>query len=150
MKRSAWVTGVVALQTLWMLALVGLPIYLLILARSQGILNTADGKDAAHGLRVGAAVIAVPALFAIVSTFGLWKEKLWGWWISLLSNTMMMGAMIYSTLDENSIDWDMVAVAVASAVLPVLLLLPVVRKFYWRVTESASLRVDPRRRIWNL
>ena len=140
-SRSGWITGVIVVQALWTLAIVALVVYLLILARSQRILSGPDAADAAHGLRIGAAVIAVPAVFAIVSTLGLWKEKLWGWWIALLSNTLILGAMIYSTLDENSIDWDMAVVTVVSAILPILLLLPVVRKFYWCASE---IRVDPR------
>jgi hypothetical protein len=31
------------------------------------------------------------------------------------------------------VDWDFAGFAVASTVIPLLLLLPVVRKFYWRV-----------------
>lgn len=135
-KRSGWVTGVVVIQALWMLALVALPIYLLFLARSSGILNGPEGKEAAHGLRIGAEVTAVPALFAIASWYGLWKETLWGWWVALFSNTLVFGVLIYGMADDNTIDWDMVGVTVVSAALPILLLLPVVRKFYWHVTES--------------
>ena len=136
--RSGWITGVIVVQALWTLALVALVVYLLILARSQRILSGPDAADAAHGLRIGAAVIAVPAVFAIVSTLGLWKEKLWGWWIALMCNTLILGAMIYSTIDENSLDWDMAGVTVVSAILPILLLLPVVRKFYWRSGAPAQ------------
>ena len=109
-KRSGWVTGVVVIQALWMVALVSLPIYLLLLARSSGILNGPDGNDAAHGLRVGAVVIALPALFATLSCYGLWKRKLWGWWVALFSNTVMLGILIYSMADENTIDWEIVGV----------------------------------------
>jgi hypothetical protein len=135
-KRSGWVTGVVVIQALWMLALVALPIYLLLLARSSDILNGPEGKEAAHGLRMGAEVTAVPALFAIASWYGLWKRRLWGWWVALLSNTLVFGVLIYAIADENTIDWDMVAVTVVLAAMPILLLLPVVRKFYWHVIES--------------
>jgi len=136
-SHSGWITGVIVIQTLWALALVSLVIYLLMLARSAKIVNAPDAKDAAHGIRMGAAVIAIPALFAIGSTFGLSKERLWGWWVALLSNILMLGTLIYSMLDENTIDWDMFGVTVISAILPVLLLLPAVRKFYWHRTESA-------------
>lgn len=136
-KRSGWVSGVVVIQALWMLALVALPIYLLFLARSSGILNGPEGKETANGLTIGAEVTAVPALFAIVSWYGLWKKTLWGWWVALFSNTLVFGVLIYAMTDENTIDWDMVGVTAVSAALPLLLLLPVVRKFYWHVTESS-------------
>jgi hypothetical protein len=136
-KRSGWVTGVVIVQALWMVALVALCIYLLILARSSGILNGPDGKEAAYGLRVGAAVMALPALFAMASSYGLWKRKLWGWWLALFSNTALLGILIYGMTDENTIDWEMAGATVVSAILPILLLLPVVRKSYWQAAEIA-------------
>jgi hypothetical protein len=124
------------MQALWMLTLVALSVYLLILARSAAIRNGPEASDAAHGSRVGAAVIAAPAVFALVSSYGLWKEKLWGWWIALIANAGMFGVLVYSMTDENTIDGDMVGLTVVSAILPVLLLLPAVRRFYWHVTES--------------
>jgi hypothetical protein len=136
-KRSAWILGVVVFQAMWMLVLVALALYLLVLARSPEVVNDPDGPDAAHGLRVGAVVIAVPAVFAIASSYGLWKGKLWGWWVGLLSNTALLGIFIYSMTDGNTIDWDMVGVTTVSAVLPLLLLVPLVRKFYWHGGESA-------------
>jgi hypothetical protein len=137
MKRSGWIVGVVVIQAMWMLLLVALASYLLVLARSSSIVNDPDGPDAAHGLRLGAAVIAVPAAFAIASCYGLWKRKLWGWWVGLLSNTALLGTLIYSMTDENTIDWDMVGVTTVAAVLPLLLLVPVVRKFYWQGRKAA-------------
>jgi hypothetical protein len=137
MKRSGWITGIVVIQALWTLALIALPIYLLILTRSQGIVSGPAPKESIYGLKIGAAVMALPALFAIISTFGLWKEKLWGWWLALLSNAFVLMMLIYSMTDENTLDWDMFGLAVVSAVLPILLLLPVVRKFYWHAPESA-------------
>lgn len=125
------------MQALWTLALIALPIYLLILTRSQSILSGPAPKESIYGLKVGAAVIAVPAVFAIVSTFGLWKKKLWGWWLALLSNAFVLVMLIYSMTDENTLDWDMFGVTVISAVLPILLLLPLVRNFYWHAPESA-------------
>ena len=139
-KRSGWVTGAVVIQILWMVTLVALSIYLLILARSSGILNGPDGNDAARGLKIGAMVIALPAIFATVSTYGLWRGKLWGWWVALCGNTILSGILIYSMTDENTIDWDVVGLTLASAVLPILLLLPVVRKFYW---QGNRIRLNP-------
>ena len=136
-RRSGWIIAVVVIQAMWMLALVALSLYLLVLARSSDIVNDPDGPDAAHGLRIAAVVIAVPAVFAVASTYGLWRGKLWGWWVGLLSNAAMLGTLIYSMMDENTIDWDMVGVATVSAVLPLLLLVPLVRKFYWHGGESA-------------
>jgi len=38
---------------------------------------------------------------------------------------------------ENTIDWEMAGATVVSAILPILLLLPVVRKSYWQAAEIA-------------
>jgi uncharacterized membrane protein (DUF2068 family) len=81
--------------------------------------------------------MALPALFAMASSYGLWKRKLWGWWLALFSNTALLGILIYGMTDENTIDWEMAGATVVSAILPILLLLPVVRKSYWQAAEIA-------------
>lgn len=138
MKRSGWITGTVVAQAVWTLALVALPIYLFGLAQSQAILNGPSGAEAASGLKIAAAVFVPPALLAMASCYGLWKEKLWGWWLAFVSNTLVLLVLIYSMTDENTIDWDMFALTAISAVLPTLLLLPVVRRFYWASAQQVQ------------
>lgn len=136
MRRSGWITGVVVMQAFWALALVALPIYLLVLARSRAIVAGPSGAEAASGLKIAAAVFVLPTLLAIASFYGLWKDKLWGWWLALVSNTLMLAMFVYSMVDDGSVDWDMLALTVISAILPILLLTPVVRKFYWGAAVS--------------
>ena|SRR5215471_8136076 len=63
MKRSHWITGAIVLQALWALALVGLVVFLLVLARKAS-------PEVSAGLKTGSAVLGVPALFAIASWYG--------------------------------------------------------------------------------
>ena len=128
-------------QALWTSLLIAFPVYLLSLTRSRDILSSPEARESVYGLKIAAAIFAVPALFGIVSTLGLWREKLWGWWLAVVSDAVTLALLIYSMIDDATIDWDMLALTIISAVLTILLLLPVVRKFYWRVSE---IRVDPR------
>ena len=60
------------MQALWAVTLVGLVVFLLVMAW------TAD-PEASAGLKTGATALIVPALLAISSWYGLWKQTLWGW-----------------------------------------------------------------------
>ncbi len=121
MKRPPWVTGVVVAQTLWTLALVAFPVYLLALTRSRDVLNLDEAKETVYGLKIAAGLFAIPALLGVVSTLGLWRGKPWGWWLTVVSNTLMFVALIYSMIDDGTLEWDMFALTVVSAVLPALL-----------------------------
>lgn len=137
-KRSVWITGVVVLQLLYALALLLLPLYFLVLARTP---ETSSGPHAAEtisGLRIGAAVLGGPALVALAAWFGLWKLKRWGWWLTIITDLGLFAAFAYSLVDDGwkNIDGAMVVLTVI-AVLPVMcLLLPRVRGFYWRGSGS--------------
>ncbi len=147
MKRSRWITGIVTMQAVWTLVLISFPIYLLALTRSKEILNLNEARETVYGLKIAAALFAIPPFFTIISTFGLWREKLWGWWLAVVGNALTLAALVYSMIDDASIDWDMLILTIISAILTILLLLPVVRKIYWRVSE---VRVDPRPSAVNL
>jgi uncharacterized membrane protein (DUF2068 family) len=133
MKRSGWVTGVTVIQLLVALTLGGGTIYLLVLARSPEILNDKDGAEAAHGLRIAAAICAPLALIYLASVFGLWKDKLWGWWLGFLLNLAAAGTLVYSVIDDgwSHSDATDIALPVVFIVLLALFVIPAVRRHYW-------------------
>ena len=133
MNRSGWITGAIVVQALWALALVGLAVFLLILARTAS-------PEVSAGLKTGAEVLGMPALLAIASWYGLWKETLWGWWLALVTDFGLLAIFIYSVVDDGwgNIDWEMVGITVISAIVPVALLIPVVRRFYWHVATRPA------------
>ena len=131
-KRPALVTTVTIAQSLLALLLAGIAAYVLWLTRSREILNGPDAAAAIHGLKIAAAVLSAPALILLVAAVGLWRNKLWGWWLALATDVVMLATFAYSTLDENTIDTDEVAMTVGFAIFSILLLLPKVRKFYWK------------------
>ena len=142
MKRSPWITGIVVLQLLYVLVLLALPVYLLFLTRTSEIRSGPEAAEAVFGLKIAAAILAGPALVAFVGWVGLWKEKLWGWWLTLITDLGLVGAFVYSTVDDGwkNIDWDLV-ILTGLSVLPVIFsLLPKVRKFYWGGPESSPVR----------
>jgi len=141
-KRSSWITRLVGLQLLYVLAMVALPIYLLALTRAARVQAGPDAAKDIAGLRSAALILAVPALIALVAWFGLWKEKLWGWWAVLLTDLGLFGAFVYSMIDDGwaNFDWDMVALTAWSVLPVVLLLLPSVRKYFWCGTAERVVR----------
>ena len=72
-----------ALQVLLGLMLAGLTIYLLALTRSHETLTAPNPADAVRGLRIGAAVLGVPAVITLIGVGGLLKRRTWGWILSL-------------------------------------------------------------------
>jgi len=138
-KRSGWITGVIVVHGLWALTLASISVYLLVLVRTSAIRRDIEVPDATAGLRAAAAVMLVLTLLAALSWYGLRKEMLWGWWVALLADAAVLGMFIYSMIDEGwRIDWDMATFSALSAILPTLLLLPAVRKFYRHLAKVQS------------
>ncbi len=127
-KRSGWITGMVVLQFLYALMLLALAIYL--------ISETLDGPNAQAsiaGLEIAAAVIGGPALVALVGCIGLWKEKLWGWWLTVVTDLGLVAVLVYSMMDDgwHNIEWDVMILSVVPLIPVVYLLFPKVRSSYW-------------------
>jgi hypothetical protein len=137
-KRSGWITGIVVLQFLYVLMLLALPAYLLILTRTSTVRNGVDASEEVNGLRIAALIVGGPALVALAAWIGLWKEKFWGWWLTVLSDLGLLVVFAYSLVDDgwNNIDWDVVVLVVIGVMLLVYLSWPGVRRFYWRRKSS--------------
>jgi uncharacterized membrane protein (DUF2068 family) len=133
-KRSAWITGAVVLQLIYVLGMLALPVYLLALTHASETRNAPDAVEEISGLRIAAAVLGAPALMALAGWFGLWKEKPWGWWLTILMDVGLVGVFVYSLIDDGwkNIDWGVAGLTLMAVVPVVYLLLPQVRKFYWR------------------
>ena len=139
-KRSAWITGAVVLQLLYVLAMLALPVYLLALTHASETRNAPDAAEEISGLRIATAVLGVPALIALAGWLGLWKEKLWGWWLTIVMDAGLAGVLVYSLIDDGwkKVEWDVAGLALMAVVPVIYLLLPRVRRFYWR-RKSAQL-----------
>jgi uncharacterized membrane protein (DUF2068 family) len=133
-KRSGWVAGVVVLQLLYVLMLLALPAYLLILTSAPETHKSHDVAQEVYGLEIAAAVVGGPALLALVAWLGLWKQKLWGWWLTLITDMGLTGVFTYSVIDDgwHDIDWSVLALTLFSTLPAVYLLVPRVRKAYWK------------------
>ncbi len=139
MKRPALVLFVNALQSLLGLLLAGLTIYVLALTRSRETLADPDAADTVHGLLIGAVVLGVPALITLIAVWGLWKRRFWGWVVSLATDVGMLAVLAYEVIGENDREGDEIALATGFVAPIVLLLLPVVRKFYWNAGAHSNL-----------
>jgi uncharacterized membrane protein (DUF2068 family) len=139
LKRSPLITSANVLQLLLGLLLAGLTIYILASTRSRETLADPDAADTVHGLLIGAAVLGVPALITLIAAWGLWKRRFWGWVLSLATDVGMLAVLAYEVIGENDRDGDEITLAAGFVVPIVLLLLPVVRKFYWNPATNTNL-----------
>ena len=133
-KRPVAVTSVTVLQFLLGLLCLGITLYLLLLSRSVRIKQGHDSGSITLGLEIAAAALSPGAVFGLIAAYALAKDKVWGWWLSLMINAAFAAVLIYSMIDDGwrNLDLEMVGFTVLSLLPVILLLLPVVRKFYWR------------------
>ena len=131
-RHPAVVIGVVTVHMLVILGLIAIILYLLWLTRSPEILRDKDSADAIHGLKIGAIVLSIPVVIWLPGLDGMRKRQLWGWWLTLVTGLGMASIFVYSMIDDgwHSLNAEDAAITATFAVLPLLLLLPQVRKYY--------------------
>jgi hypothetical protein len=139
-KRSGWITVVVVLQFVYVLLLLVLPIYLMFLAGKFGVRNGFRPTEETKGLTIAAAIVGFPGFFALVGWLGLWRKKLWGWWLSVATDLGLVAMFVYSLIDDGwkDIDWDVVVLTGITLVPVIGLLLPRVKRFYWGSGGSSA------------
>jgi ABC-type sulfate transport system permease subunit len=139
-KRPVAVTGVTLLQFLLGFLWLGITLYLLLSSWSAGMKQRPDAAAAILGLEIAAAVVAPGAVFGLTAAYALHKNKVWGWWLSLLINAAFVVMLTYSMIDEgwDSLDPEMVGFALLSLMPATLLFLPAVRQFYWRKPSTVK------------
>lgn len=128
------VTSVILLQFLLGFLWFGTTLYLLLISRSPGMKQGSDPSAAIRGLEIAAAILSPGAVFGLIAAYALRKDKVWGWWLSLIINAAFAAVLTYSMIDEGweGFDPELVAFTLLSLLPVILLFLPVVRKFYWR------------------
>jgi uncharacterized membrane protein (DUF2068 family) len=131
MKRPHLVVAVNIIHLLLTLLLSGTSVYVLSLTRSHETLQETDAAETIHGLVIGAAVLGVPALLLIGALWGLWRNKRWGWWLALVTDVAIVATLVYSMIGQNSWDLTEPVWTLCFVVCAILLLLPMVRRFYW-------------------
>jgi hypothetical protein len=144
MKRPAVVTAVIVIHLLAALALIGLSLYLLWLARSPETLGEQDAASAVQGLKIGAMVLAIPALLWMPGAYGMWKHRVWGWWLTLITGMGTASVLLYSAIDDgwHQLEADAAAVTTLFVILPLLLLFPQVRKYYRKPQGDPPAAID--------
>lgn len=133
-KRPALVTGVTLLQFLLGFLWLGITLYLFFISRSPETKQGGDAAAAILGLEIAAGVVAPGAIFGLIAAYALGKDKVWGWWMSLIINALFVLVLTYSMADDgwDNLDLQMVGFTLLSLLPVILLLLPSVRQFFWR------------------
>ena len=133
MKRSGWATGAIVAHFLCGALLLATCMLLLILTRHPEVRYGKDAADVVRWLKIAFGLLAPIAGVVFAGAWGLAKNKLWGWWLALLTDAGLFGTFLYGMIDDglSNIDWDMFAFTAGTLVLTLWLLLPPVRRFYW-------------------
>jgi len=121
------------LQGLSTVVLLGLSEYLIVHSVSE------KHAEAAPALRIAALVFVVPGLLSAAAFYGLWRRRLWGWWLACICDWGITAVLVFAVIGDGwymdngwpRIDWSLVAFATSSLILTIWLLLPATRKFYW-------------------
>ncbi len=141
MKRPAIVTATIAIHILMTLCAVALSVYLLQLTRSPEILADKDSPDAIRGLKIGAFFLLFPLAGWLPGIFAMCKDLIWGWWLTLITSLGLASAFLYSTVDDarhHQLGADDATITALCVALPILLLLPQVRKYYRKPQAGPS------------
>jgi uncharacterized membrane protein (DUF2068 family) len=140
-KRSGWVIGAVVAHLLCGALILGVCILLLILTRHPEVKYGKDAAEVVYGLKIAFALLAPIAVIVFAGAWGLGKNKLWGWWLALLTDAGMFGVFLYGMIDDglHNVDWDMFAITTVALILTLWLLLPTVRRLYWNAAQPDTL-----------
>ena len=139
MTRTRWITVAIVYQLIYMLVMLGGAVRILWLLHVTRVRGGPGAADEIFGLEIGAAGAGFPALVGVIGCLGLWKGRRWGWWVSLFVDAVLVFAFVSGMIsDASDIDAELVAFTIASIAAIVVLLLPVVRRFYWDTSAPAS------------
>jgi hypothetical protein len=140
MSRPRSVTAVITIHAVATMALIGLCVYLLWLTHSPEILSDKDAASAIQGLKIGALILGIPAALWIPGIYAMWKRRRWGWWLTLITGLGTASVFVYSMIDDGwkAVDPEDASANAAFAILPILLLLPKVRRYYRHSKSNPS------------
>ena len=139
MLGSVWVKSVVLLQFVLGLLFAGLSIFLLFLIYSPATKQAPHSRESIVGLQIAVAIFAPVTLLVMVSAYGMWKARAWGWWWALVTDLCLECVFIYSMVDDgwDNFDWELAGFTLLPILLLVFLFLPAVRNFYLRRGEPS-------------
>jgi uncharacterized membrane protein (DUF2068 family) len=128
MKRPKLVTTVALLQLIWGAFFTGLALWMVWDAHSRH--EAGAWADAGRSLEYGFAEYAGAAgAILLVSNYGLWKARRWGWWLAVVADALAVALIAPHEVDN--LHAGDVWVPLVFAMIVVFLLIPRVRKFYF-------------------
>ncbi len=123
MRRPWPVTTVLALESLAALGLVFTAIYIFVGSRTSGEMAVVEV--------IISWILGGGAVLTMLSCWGLWKSKAWGWWLALLMDVLGLIAFVWDSVERHV--WpgvDEVSFILLFVILIALLLASPVRNFF--------------------
>lgn len=93
---------------------------------------------------IASMILGAPSLVALIGWLGLRKERLWGWYVDLFSDLILLGILTYSMIDDGSHNFEWLVAGLTCFPLAglVLLFAPTVRKLYWQSDSMQSVQLS--------
>jgi len=129
--RPTMATGVAGFQTVMAIILCAAVVYLWVVSLSSRVTHSNNALQVALEMRIAGTVVLLPAILAVIASWGLWKNRTWGWWIALVLSVLILAPMVLDVIEERALELDDMAATVPFLIFAVLLFVPKVRRFYW-------------------
>lgn len=124
------------LQGLWTLSL-------LVLAAYSMVLSVRHQRFARDYRSLSLFLVAL-GLLGVIGWFGLSRRKLWGWGLACICSWGLAAEFVCHFIDIVTIngwsvvDWGFAVSTASSLILPIWLVMPGTRKFYWNHTSFSD------------
>ena len=132
-------TVVAGFQTGMALVLCAAVIYLWAVSISSRVAQSLNPAQVAMEMRIAGTAVLLPAILAVIASWGLWKNRAWGWWIAVVLSLLVLAPMVWEAIDDRAMpELDDIAVTVPFVIYRVLLFVPKVRRFYLSRRETTE------------
>ncbi len=138
MQRPRAITAITVLHLAYAALLAALTAYCMVLARHAATISKPDAGGAASGLVIGAVCLGVFAVLYAISAAGLWRVRRWGWVLALAVNALVPFFVLLDIFVDRDRDPDNWVPLVMFGVPILLLLLPAVRRPFFRAATASA------------
>lgn len=123
MKRTRMLIIVAIVQTIYAASAAAIAGYTLWLARALSASKQPNAANTAHGMVLGSELVGAGAVVYAVAAFGFWRARAWAWWLAVVSNALLVIAVLYDSMTgdrdpDNWIAMGMFAIPMLAAFLP--------------------------------
>lgn len=139
--RPRAITAIAVMQLAYTLLMTALAVVCVNWARLAA--TRPNGQSYARGLVIGAAFLAGVGVLDAISTVGLFRTRRWAWILALTTDVLVIALVLWDVLIDHDRDPDNWVVLPLFGVPILLLLLPGVRRSFFRKATPPAATLGP-------